>query len=68
MFKSTYVHAGVYVISNLNVDFQSFSNSQTGGKWNSACKGRKTWTFTGEENRSPLVDTVKAHRDHLPAS
>jgi hypothetical protein len=39
-----------------------------GGKWNSACKGRKTWTFTGEENRSPLVDTVKAHRDHLPAS
>lgn len=38
------------------------------GKWNSTCRGRKTWTSTDDENRRPLLDTVKAHRDHLPAS
>lgn len=42
---------------------------RVGGRWNSACSGRKTLIFTGAEKRNPpLVETVNAQRDHLPAS
>lgn len=39
-----------------------------GGNRNSACNGRKTVMETGAEKRNPLLPSVRAHKDHLPAS
>lgn len=38
------------------------------GSRNSACKGLNTCTAAGDENLSPVVETVNAHSDHFPAS